>query len=113
MDGDFRVISYSEIDLEQSEQLLKRQGLLKVDLGWLRARTMMVMLGEDRKLRAKVRTRFARLRRVVNVLFDLTYLLPLTFLSSKLVELHCIFVNHCHHAEWERLPNGKYRFTFL
>ena len=113
MDGDFRVISYSEIDLTHSEELLKSQGLLKVDLGWLRARTMMVLLEQDRKLRVKIRPGLARVWRMLNVLIDLTYLLPLTFLSSKLVELHCIFVNHCHHAEWEKLPNGKYRFTFL
>ena len=107
------MISYAQIDLEQSGELLKSQGLLKVDLGWLRARTMMIMLEEDKKVRVGVRTRFARFRRAANVVFDLAYIFPLTLVSSKLVELHCIFVNHCHHAEWERLPNGKYRFTFL
>ena len=113
MDGDFRVISYSEIDLEQTKVLLKSQGLLKVDLGWMRAQTMMLMLEQERKLNVKVHTKFARLRRTFSVFLDITYLFPLALLSSKIVELFCIYVNHCHHAEWEKLPNGKYRFTLL
>ena len=112
-DGDFRVITYSEIDLEQTKILLKSQGILKVDLGWWRARTMIALLNQERKLNLRVHTKFARLGRIVSTLLDITYLFPLALLSSKLVELFCIYVNHCHHAEWETLPNGKYRFTIL
>ena len=113
MDGDFRVISYAEIDLEQTGVLLKSQGLLKVDLGSLRAQTMKAMLEEERKLNVAVHTRFAYLRRMLNGLLDITYLFPLVLLSPKVIELFCIYLNHCHHAEWENLPNGKYRITLL
>ena len=106
-----RAITYLEIDLDRTKLLLEHQGLLLVELGWLRARTLVLLLEQERRLRPRAQSLFTRIWRRIGVLLELTYLFPLTLVSSKLVELHCIYVNHCHHAEWERLGNGRYRFA--
>jgi hypothetical protein len=51
VDSKFRIIEYREIDLDKSKALLQEQGLLLVDLGWFRARTMRAMLDEEAKFR--------------------------------------------------------------
>lgn len=111
MNGDFQTIGYSEIDLDKTKLLLKQQGLLLVDLGWFRAHTLMALLKEERKSNDRSSPRPNLTLRVVALLFDLLRLIPLTLLSPNLVVLHCIFVNHCNHAEWQRLETGKFRFT--
>ena len=51
-DAQFQAIGYSEIDLHKTEALLKDQGLLLIDLGWFRARTLMALINEQEKLNA-------------------------------------------------------------
>ena len=113
MNGDFQTIGYSEIDLDKTKLLLKQQGLLVVDLGWFRAHTLMALLEDERKLNDRSSPRPNLTLRAVALRFDLVRLLPLVLLSPRLVELLCIFVNHCNHAEWQRLETGKYRFTLI
>lgn len=111
MGPEFRTIGYSDIDLDATERLLKEQGLLRVELGRFRAWTLNVLLNQERRLRTRPRSTVGRLWRRTAPLLELVYLFPLVVLSSKLVVLHCIYVNHCHHVEWERLPSGKRLFT--
>ena len=113
MDEKFHIIEYSDINLHGTETLLKEQGLLLVDLGWFRGRTLMAMLNEEKKLRSRAFVRRFFAWRLLEGIFDIIWLVPLTVLSSKLIELHCIFVNHCSHWEWEKLKSGKYRFRLL
>ena len=113
MNGDFQPIGYSEIDLDKTKLLLKKQGLLLVDLGWFHAHALMALLDEDRKLNDRSCPRPGVNQQAIEFVFFILRVVPLAFLSSKLVELHCIYVNHCNHAEWERLETGKYRFTLI
>jgi hypothetical protein len=113
MNGDFQAIGYSEIDLDKTKLLLEQQGLLLVDLGWFRAHTLMALLEEERKLNERSSPRTNLTLQAVALLFDMFRLIPLVLLSSNLVVLHCIFVNHCNHVEWQRLETGKYRFTLI
>ena len=113
MDANFRIIEYREIDLDKTKALLEEQGLLLVDLGWFRARTMMAMLDEVKKLRDPRILRQRRATRLAIGVVDILRLFPFAVASSNLVVLHCIFVNCCTHSEWTRLPNGSYRFTFV
>jgi len=113
MNGDFQSIGYSEIDLEKTKALLKRQGLLLVDLGWFRAHMLMALLDDERKLNDRSRPPPSVNQQALEFFFSIIHMLPLVFASSKLVELHCIFVSHCSHAEWKLLETGKYRFTLI
>jgi|GEM_PF-3991192 len=113
MNGDFQPIGYSEIDLDKTKLLLKQQGLLLVDLGWFRAHALMALLNEDRKLNDRSCPRPGVTQQAIVFIFDMLRVVPLAFLNSKLVELYCIYVNHCSHAEWKRLETGKYRFTLI
>lgn len=113
MNGDFQAIGYSEIDLDKTKLLLKQQGLLLVDLGWFRAHTLMALLNEERKLNDRSSPRPGVTQEAIAFVYYLIRLVPRVFLNSKLVELHCIYVNHCNHAEWQRLETGKYRFTLI
>jgi hypothetical protein len=111
--GNFHPIEYAEIDLVKTEVLLKEQGLLLIDLGWFRARTLIGLINEEKKLNSYRALRIGRLRGIFIVLYDIFRLVPLALFSSKLVELHCIYVNHCSEAEWKKLETGKFRFTLL
>jgi len=113
MNGDFQPIGYSEIDLDKTKLLLKQQGLLLVDLGWFRAHALMALLDEERKLNDRSCPRPGVTQQAIEFIFYIFRVVPLAFLNSKLVELHCIYVNHCNHAEWQRLETGKYRFTLI
>jgi hypothetical protein len=113
MDGDFKPIEYFEIDLDATEVLLKQQGLLLVDLGWFRAHMLMALLDDERKLNDRSRPPPSVNQQAIDFFFSMIHMVPLVFASSKLVELHCIFVNHCSHAEWKLLGTGKYRFTMI
>jgi uncharacterized membrane protein len=113
MNVDLEVITYSDIDLRKTEFLLKNQGILLVDLGWFRARTMIALINEEKKLQTYQFARIGLTRRTLIVLYDIVRLVPLVLFSSKLGELLCIYVNNCTHVEWERLHDGKFRFAFL
>ncbi len=113
MNGNFRNIEYEEIELAKTEVLLKEQGLLLVDLGWFHARTLIALINEEKKLDLDRSLRIGRLHKISIVIFDICRLVPLVLFSPKLVELHCIYVNHCNKAEWEKMENGKFRFTLL
>ncbi len=113
MNGYFQPIEYSEIDLDKTKVLLKQQGLLLVDLGWFRAHMLMALLNDERKLNDLSRPPPSVNQQAIEFLFSMIHMMSLVLASSKLVELHCIFVNHCTHAEWELLETGKYRFTFI
>jgi hypothetical protein len=109
----FRAIEYAEIDLAASEVLLKEQGLLLIDLGWFRARTMIALINEEKKLRSYRASRTGIVTIIFNTLLDIFHLVPLVLLSPNLVLLHCIYVNHCNDAEWKKLESGKFRFTLI
>lgn len=113
MSPDFHAIGYSEIDLDKTKLLLKQQGLLLVDLGWFRAHTLMALLNEERRLNDRSFPRPGLTQQAIAFAYALIRLVPLVLFSSKLVELHCIYVNHCNHAEWQQLETGKYRFTLI
>ncbi len=73
----------------------------------------MALLNEERRLNDRSFPRPGLTKQVIGFAHALIRLVPLVLFSSKLVELHCIYVNHCNHAEWQRLETGKYRFTLI
>ena len=109
MNGDFQPIGYSVIDLDKSKLLLNQQGLLLVDLGWFHAQALMALLDEERKLNDRSCPRLGVTQQAIEFIFPILRVAPMALLDSKLIELHCIYVNHCNHAEWQRLETGKYR----
>jgi hypothetical protein len=113
MNAKFRVIEYPDIDLSNTELLLKEQGVLVVELGWFRAHTLMALINQEKKHDSYLLSRQSYARRVLSLMFDLLCLMPFVLISSNLVVLHCIYVNHCSYAEWEKLSNGKFRFSLL
>ena len=113
MNENFRAIEYAEIDLAKTEVLLKEQGLLLVDLGWFRARTLIALINEEKKLNSYRVLGIGRLRGFFIGLYDIFRLVTPVLFNPKLVELHCIYVNHCNEAEWKKLETGKFRFTLL
>lgn len=105
-------ISYSDIDLDKTEKLLKQQGSLNVELSPFRAKTMIMLLNIEKKFKSIEYRKQTKIKRLLSGLLDIIYTAPFTLLNSNVVVLHCIFVNNCTHSDWEKLQNGNYRFTF-
>lgn len=105
-------ICYSDIDLVETEKLLKQQGYLNVELSSFRAKAMILLLNIEKKFKSVDYNKQSKFKKLVGALFDIVYTVPFTLLNSNVVVLHCIFVNNCTHSVWERLQNGNYRFTF-
>ncbi|PPC93177.1 MAG: hypothetical protein CTY33_09235 [Methylotenera sp.] len=113
MDNKFETIEYKDIDLHKTKDLLNHQGLLYVELGWFRTKTMIMLLDTERKLNSARYRKGGKIARILEAFWDIIYVTPLLVFSSNLIVLHCIFVNNCLHAEWEKLENGNHKFTFL
>jgi len=109
----FQVIEYADIELDKTRALLKAQGLLLIDLGWFRSRILLSIFKEHEKLASRSFLKTWLPLRILETTFDILRLVPLSMMSARLIELHCLFVNDCSYYEWRMLPNGRYRFTIL
>ena len=108
--GEFKTIYYADIDLDNSEVLLKKQGLLTIELKWLKAYTLIALLKQEDKIDSYTKFRPSLIYRLLTLIFDFFYLIPLILFSSNISILHCIYVNNCKAAQWKKLPNGYYQF---
>jgi hypothetical protein len=112
--GEFKSIYYSDIDLEGTKDLLKKQGLLIVELKWPRAWTLIALLRQEENFLSSIKKKRPNLfYRSLTLIFDFFYLIPLVLINSNIVVLHCIYVNHCNTAEWKKLQNGYYQFVLM
>jgi hypothetical protein len=111
MSNKFDAIGYSDIDLHKTEALLKSQGLLYVELSSFRAKTMIILLNIEKRFKSNEYKKLSKPQRLIEGLWDILRVTPLTLISSNLVMLHCIYVNNCTNSDWEKLQNGNYRFT--
>lgn len=109
----FPSIRYSDIDLDKTAELLKQQRVLYIELGPFRAKTMIMLLNIEKKFKSIGYKKQTKVMRMLDGLWDIVRIVPLTLLSSNIVMLHCIYVNNCSHSEWEKLQNGNYKFTLL
>jgi hypothetical protein len=112
--GEFKTIHYKDIDLDNTKGLLKKQGLLIVELKWPRAWTLIALLRQEESFLSSIKKKRPNLfYRLLTLIFDFFYLIPLVLINSNIVVLHCIYVNHCNTAEWRKLPNGCYQFVLM
>jgi hypothetical protein len=110
--GEFKTIFYKDIDLVDTEALLKKQGLLVVELKWPRAYTLIALLKQEDKYVSNIKRRQNLFFRLISY-FELIYLIPLILFNSNISLLHCIYVNNRHTAEWKKLKNGYYQFVLM
>ena len=114
INGEFNTIYYKDIDLEDTETLLKKQGLLVVELKWPRAWTLIALLKQEEKYISSIKKKQPNIFfRYLMLIFDLIHLIPLVLFNSNIAVLHCIYVNNCHTAEWKKLKNGYYQFVLI
>jgi hypothetical protein len=111
--GEFKTIYYAEIDLDNTEALLKKQGLLIVELRRPRAWTLIALLNQNDKYDFDNKSRPNIFFRYLMLIFDLSYSIPMILFNANITILFCIYVNHCNTAEWKKLQNGYYQFVLM
>ena len=114
INGEFKTIYYKNIDLDGTLALLKKQGILIVELKWPRAWTLIALLRQEDEYISNIKKKRPNVfYRYITLFLDFIYLIPLILFNSNISFLHCIYVNHCNTAEWRKLSNGHYQFVLM